>query len=161
MGRKFIFDFARIQVKEGAADGWVWKGRGDRRYSVKAGYEELSRRDAGVTTDAPWYSCWKGASNALAPQKVRVFTWQLLQDRLPTKMNLVRRNIVGEGDQLCCCCKMERSRSITSFSDAMRLGICGVKWLVGLGHAGFSRGRSINIGCHLQIFLVKVKHLVD
>lgn len=34
-------------------------------------------------------------------------TWRLLRDRLPTKMNLLKMNILGQQDAACTCCKAE------------------------------------------------------
>lgn len=31
--------------------------------------------------------------------------WRLVRDRLPTKDNLKRRNIIGDQEEICCRCK--------------------------------------------------------
>jgi hypothetical protein len=36
------------------------------------------------------------------PSKVSLFVWRLLRNRLPTKDNLARRNILHSNDQLAC-----------------------------------------------------------
>ena len=35
------------------------------------------------------------------PTKVSLFAWRLLQDRIPTRLNLVRRQVVQPNDNLC------------------------------------------------------------
>ena len=37
----------------------------------------------------------------LAPSKVSIFAWRLLQNRIPTKHNLVRRHALQPNDNLC------------------------------------------------------------
>ncbi|KAL8498941.1 hypothetical protein ACS0TY_022048 [Phlomoides rotata] len=37
-----------------------------------------------------------------APAKVKVHVWRVLRERIPTKMNLFRRNVLSHGDDLKC-----------------------------------------------------------
>jgi hypothetical protein len=38
----------------------------------------------------------------LAPSKVAVFSWQLLQDKLPTRQNLWLRGVIGDTNASSC-----------------------------------------------------------
>jgi hypothetical protein len=58
---------------------------------------------------------WK----SFAPSKIIVFSWQLLIQRLPTKLNLAKRGVVEEGvDSFCVLCPMELKKESHLF------GVC-------------------------------------
>ena len=65
-------------------------------YSVSETYRFLTDTDdhvaAGLLNDM-WHK--------LVPTKVSMFSWRLLQDRIPTKSNLVRRHVLQPIDNLC------------------------------------------------------------
>jgi hypothetical protein len=57
---------------------------------------------------------WK----SFAPSKITVFSWQLLLQRLPTKVNLAKRRVVEGGvDSLCVLCPMELEKKSHLFGD--------------------------------------------
>ncbi|GJU32774.1 RNA-directed DNA polymerase, eukaryota [Tanacetum coccineum] len=74
-------------------DRWVWDLNGDGIFCVKD-VRNLLDETFLPKADTPtrWIKC--------IPIKVNVFVWKALQDRLPTRSNLVRRNILI--DSLSC-----------------------------------------------------------
>ncbi|GKC50822.1 RNA-directed DNA polymerase, eukaryota [Tanacetum coccineum] len=74
-------------------DRWVWDLNGDGVFRVKD-VRNLLDETFLPKADTPtrWIKC--------IPIKVNVFVWKALQDRLPTRTNLVRRNILV--DSLSC-----------------------------------------------------------
>ncbi|GJU91759.1 RNA-directed DNA polymerase, eukaryota [Tanacetum coccineum] len=74
-------------------DRWVWDLNGDGVFHVKD-VRNLLDETFLPKADTPtrWIKC--------IPIKVNVFVWKALQDRLPTRSNLVRRNILI--DSLSC-----------------------------------------------------------
>jgi len=75
-------------------------------YTVRSAYKFLTVNvpvDAEVSVSQLWLK--------EVPLKVVLFAWRLLRDRLPTKDNLYRRNVVGVDDQLCVggCGEVETS----------------------------------------------------
>ncbi|GJW35102.1 RNA-directed DNA polymerase, eukaryota, partial [Tanacetum coccineum] len=74
-------------------DRWVWDLNGDGIFRVKD-VRNLLDETFLPKADTPtrWIKC--------IPIKVNVFVWKALQDRLPTRSNLVRRNILI--DSLSC-----------------------------------------------------------
>ncbi|GJS54510.1 RNA-directed DNA polymerase, eukaryota [Tanacetum coccineum] len=68
-------------------DRWVWDLYGDGVFHVKDVRNLLDETFLPkVDTPTRWIKC--------IPIKVNVFVWKALQDRLPTRSNLVRRNIL-------------------------------------------------------------------
>jgi hypothetical protein len=65
-------------------------------YSVSGTYRYLTTIDDhwadGLLNDV-WHK--------LEPSKVSLFGWRLLQDRIPTRANLVRRHVLQPNDNLC------------------------------------------------------------
>jgi hypothetical protein len=50
------------------------------------------------------------------PSKVSAFVWQLLHDRIPTRLNLMRRGIIDAvGDFSCPCCHESAESSLHLF----------------------------------------------
>ena len=46
----------------------------------------------------------KASWESSAPLKVQVFLWLLLQDRIPTRVNLMRRGVLSVVEDTCTCC---------------------------------------------------------
>jgi len=75
-------------------------------YSVKAAYSFLAKKSAGTMVPSAFLvSALARVSKSRAPPKVAAFSWQLLQDRVPTRHNLFRRRVIhDQGDTLCVFC---------------------------------------------------------
>ncbi|GKV00746.1 hypothetical protein SLEP1_g13385 [Rubroshorea leprosula] len=78
-------------------DRWEWKHDKEGVYVVKTTYNLLSSNNG---RDKAWIH--KRIWSRLIPTKVSAFTWQALQDRLPTKINLFRRGIITDPNQVLC-----------------------------------------------------------
>ncbi|MCI45078.1 cysteine-rich receptor-like protein kinase, partial [Trifolium medium] len=65
---------------------WQWQLDPEQGYSVRGAYQLLTSQDS-VTLDAGLDLIW----HKHVPLKVSILAWRLLQDRLPTKTNLVTR----------------------------------------------------------------------
>ncbi|XP_045830878.1 uncharacterized protein LOC123922177 [Trifolium pratense] len=77
-------------------DRWKWQSALDDVYTVRCAYQLLTTRDA-VTLDDASGLIW----HRQVPLKVSICAWRLLQDRLPTKANLVTRGILFEAGNHC------------------------------------------------------------
>ena len=65
-------------------------------YTVRGAYLLLTQQVAPLsdaTTELVWHK--------QVPLKVSILAWRLLKDRLPTKINLLRRGIIHHGAILC------------------------------------------------------------
>ncbi|GKV52014.1 hypothetical protein SLEP1_g58623 [Rubroshorea leprosula] len=77
-----------VQPVEGKKDKWQWHYDKEGKYKVKDVYNFLQ------PTNSVKETCFfKKTWNALVPLKVCGFSWQLLQNRIPTKKNLRNRDI--------------------------------------------------------------------
>jgi hypothetical protein len=77
-------------------DVWRWKPDPDTCYSVRGAYQMLTSQDSftlGEAEDLVWHK--------QVPLKVSIFAWRLLRDRLPTKSNLVARDIISTEVHSC------------------------------------------------------------
>jgi hypothetical protein len=87
-------------------DSWRWSFNTEAGFSVKSAYDAIMEYGGdllNLTTfeEKIFSSIWESP----APSKVMVFSWQLLHDRLPTKVNLARRGVLGqEVDGKCVWC---------------------------------------------------------
>jgi hypothetical protein len=72
-------------------------------YTVKDGYCCLYKKFLpAVDSFDGLVSVVKRVWESLAPLKVKIFSWQLLLHRLPTRVNLVRRGVIRNAPQSLC-----------------------------------------------------------
>ncbi|KAK8617137.1 hypothetical protein V6N13_117104 [Hibiscus sabdariffa] len=82
---------------------WLqWIGSSDGIYSIKAMKAQLYSSHSSVVN---WE---KVVWNGLAPPKVEAFMWLILHERVPVKMELLKRGVSGVADDICPFCKLER-----------------------------------------------------
>jgi len=91
-----------VVVWEGV-DYWFWKPDADGKFTVKSCYLLLQNLwlDDGVLSlekALAFRELWKSR----APTKVLDFSWILLLDRIPTKVNLDKRRLLGNEDSKRC-----------------------------------------------------------
>jgi len=72
-------------------------------FTVKSAYKSLERtfvleRNLSVLENGVFQSMWKN----MAPLKVVAFSWKLLLDRIPTRSNLAKRNIIPTDNPTVC-----------------------------------------------------------
>jgi len=77
-------------------DRWLWKAETSHVYSVCSAYKLLTIHPSTVSVVSA-SSIW----NKDVPLKVVLFAWRLFRDRLPTKMNLLRRGVIANEARLC------------------------------------------------------------
>lgn len=98
-------------------DTWSWKPEKEGVFTVKSCYSllqnlwlvegALSYEEEGVFRDL-----WKSK----APPKVLAFSWTLFLDRLPTKVNLAKRRLVGvEVSKQCVFCGGDDETAVNLF----------------------------------------------
>ena len=77
-------------------DKWMWKVDSSTNYTVRSAYNALITQVNVENMEAvpfPWHKD--------VPLKVLLFVWRLFRDRLPTKNNLHRRQVIDFDDQFC------------------------------------------------------------
>jgi len=87
-------------------DAWSWNLHTFGVYSIKSAYGYLSRV---ISEGSPLIKIWSlflaRVWKSKASSKVATFAWQLLQDRLPTCLNLFWRGITEDlGSVVCAFC---------------------------------------------------------
>ena len=91
-------------------DKMIWNATSNGKYSVKSAYSIATRLtnrvDQGASLDQS-HTCWfwKKIWDLPLPHKVCHFAWWACRDILPTKVNLMCRNVVH--DQVCEGCGLE------------------------------------------------------
>ena len=85
-----------VSLHANVSDRWVWLRDPSEGYSVRGSYQLLTTKDNPLADPAAsliWHN--------QVPLKVSIFAWRLLRDRLPTKSNLVHRQIISSETSLC------------------------------------------------------------
>lgn len=98
-------------------DRWRWGLEESGMFSVKSTYGKL---EAVVVREDLWSVEEKGVFAKLwkspAPSKVVAFSWKLLYDRIPTRVNLLVRNVLPtDASHLCTLCGRGEESSIHPF----------------------------------------------
>ncbi|GMJ01570.1 hypothetical protein HRI_003826200 [Hibiscus trionum] len=107
------------------SDSLVWKGSGDGSLSVKNCFHSFYNQHE---QSAFWKSfVWKN----LTPPRVDFFTWQVCNNRLPVKMELLKRGVSSISDSLCPLC-MEENETVNHL-----LFVCRLSWKVWMRVASF------------------------
>ncbi|KAH1215111.1 putative ribonuclease H protein [Glycine max] len=100
MAAEFLEETVGLAVQQQGVDSWVWKQDSSGIYSTKTAYKFLLGEIRGESEDGSFSLLWK----LKIPPKAKVFTWRLIKDHLPTKMNLRGRQVEID-DPLCPFCK--------------------------------------------------------
>jgi hypothetical protein len=93
-------------VLDSVEDGWGWRSEQGGEYSAKSAYGVVlnlmqDRTPIPIYRESAFKAIWK----CLAPSKVSGFVWMVLHGRVPTRENLLRRNIIAAtGDHCCVFC---------------------------------------------------------
>lgn len=95
-----------IPLRRNVMDSWVWKEEQEGRYTVQSAYS-LIQAPSWDASDPIFQLVWSSA----APSNVCIFIWKLVQDRLPTRLNLLKRNVIHSAAEACCplCLQEEES----------------------------------------------------
>ena len=85
----------------GATDALIWPMSYDGEYTVKSAYQLLfmfQRQEQASPSDIEaGKNLWNGIWKFWVPNKVRHFLWRAVQNSLPTKLNLYKRQVVSNG----------------------------------------------------------------
>jgi hypothetical protein len=85
----------------GAFDSWSWKHDSTGTFSVKSAYLLLIAGVVSNVLDSLLVKVWK----SWVPSKMIVFSWQLLQDKVLTRQNILKRRVIRDpGDALSALC---------------------------------------------------------
>ena len=76
-------------LQEGMSDRWVWRLHSSHNYTVQSTYSYLIAVDINITEEFHHFLWLKAVS-----LKVNIFVWRLFLNRLVTKDNLRKRNVV-------------------------------------------------------------------
>ncbi|GLT37855.1 hypothetical protein SLA2020_121420 [Shorea laevis] len=109
-----------VQIRKYLADTWKWRYGVESRYIVKTAYEILAPVEClleGQLCKLIWCK--------LVPSKVGFFGWRLCLDRLPTRLNLQKRRVVLQGDDMMCGLCKERVEEVNHL-----FCTCKAAWLV-------------------------------
>ena len=99
MADNFLGELSQLQIQPHKEDKWIWKLDRSGYYSTQSGYNLLWGEQSGADQNSDFADIWK----LKIPAKSAVFAWRLIRDRLPTKLNLSRRQVMVN-DLMCPFC---------------------------------------------------------
>ena len=134
-----------VVLQQNVSDRWQWELDKDEGYKVRDAYHALTHMAApppDATSNLAWHK--------QVPQKVSIVAWRLLQDRLPTKINLQRRGITQVTDTSCVsgCGKEETTSHLF-----LHCHVFGAIWQHIRSWIGVSGADTDNVPDHIQQFI--------
>ncbi|XP_041011418.1 uncharacterized protein LOC121255205 [Juglans microcarpa x Juglans regia] len=83
------------------ANRWIWEHERDGKFSVKTCYhfivDKMRSNHAESSNMQGPQSLWKALWKMAMPNKIKIFDWRACKDGLPTKENLMKKQVVTEG----------------------------------------------------------------
>ncbi|XP_024634465.1 uncharacterized protein [Medicago truncatula] len=126
------------------SDRWEWKLLPTKSYSVQSAYSYLTAVDTNISEDFDQFLWLKAV-----PLKVNIFVWRLFMNRLATKDNLCKRNVIASSLLACVTsCGKEEERDHLFF-------LCdhyGRLWLLISQWLGFVTTLNGNLHSHASQF---------
>lgn len=116
MADGFLGEIAQREIHPQREDNWVWKPNPSGSYSTKSTYDLLWGESMGENQDTTFEELWKLKISA----KSSVFAWSLIRDRLPTKLNLRRRQVMVN-DNLCPFCSNNEEEAAHLFFNCSKI----------------------------------------
>ncbi|XP_057418519.1 uncharacterized protein LOC130712718 [Lotus japonicus] len=99
-------------LTEGRRDRWTWRQDGEGIYTVNSSYLFLQAQNL-EEEDPVLKLVW----SAPVPSNVKAFIWRLLKDRIQTRDNLCKRQVLTRGEgSTCPLCRQEEETSMHLFS---------------------------------------------
>lgn len=92
----------RFHLKENMKNTWKWKATPDDNFKTKKAYDILSNSAAPAQAGTAARSLLNRILSKIPPIKSSAMAWRLLQDRLPTRVNLAKRNILPQTGNVNC-----------------------------------------------------------
>ena len=89
-----------FHIQQQGSDEWEWLRDQTRNYSTRSAYNLVLEASTGGQQEEWCKELWK----IKIPSKIKVFAWRLIRDRLPTRMNLHRRQVQLQ-DLRCPFCR--------------------------------------------------------
>ena len=109
---RFLEDTTQIHIHPHLTDCWKWRADPNGQYTTRSAYLLMQGEATEEINDGVFTELWK----LQIPPKAAIFAWRLIKDRLPTKLNLRRRQI-QLSDYLCpFCMNMEEDASHLFFN---------------------------------------------
>jgi len=111
MATNFLRDIDSRTRQLNRRDEWVWMADHRGQYTAQNAYNLLRGIQVDGIQDEAFEELWK----LKVPSKYAVFAWRLLRNRLPTKINLHRRQIEVMDRSCPFCRNMEEVQDTCSF----------------------------------------------
>ncbi|GKU93948.1 hypothetical protein SLEP1_g7497 [Rubroshorea leprosula] len=93
-----------VKIAEGVIDKWEWIHDKGGQYSTKSAYSILTKERVESIKEKTFKRIW----NPILPSKISTFIWQLVLDKIPTKVNLLRRGVIKDTNETkCALCNEE------------------------------------------------------
>ncbi|GKV07527.1 hypothetical protein SLEP1_g19287 [Rubroshorea leprosula] len=94
--QQLIGTINHIKPVQNVKDTWRWRPDNEGKYTTRLAYEQLAKKEESTLME--YRNIW----SAQVPSKVSAFSWQMLLDKIPTKVNLAKRGIMDVNQGIKC-----------------------------------------------------------
>ena len=102
----FMEEISAIPIQSHLKDTLLWKTEPSGLYSTRSAYRLLINHNRPVSDGRIFQLIWK----LKIPPRAAIFSWRLIKDRLPTRANLLRRNVALQ-ENVCPLCRNEQEEA--------------------------------------------------
>ncbi|KAH1203691.1 Kinesin-like protein KIN-12E [Glycine max] len=150
----FMEDISSNSIQKNVKDTMVWKVESTGVYSTSSAYRLMLNINASASTVRIFKLIW----NMNIPPRAAIFTWRLLKDRLPTKGNLLRRNVITQDADCPLCGQVQEEAGHLFFNCQRTLPLWweSMSWLQVLGPLPLAPASHITQFC--EGFRANVNH---
>jgi len=112
-------EITSIPIQSHLKDTMLWKADPSGVYSTKSAYRIMMTCNRSVSDGRTFHIIWK----LKIPPRAAVFSWRLIKDRLPTRANLLRRNVFIQEAECPLCGNEQEEAGHLFFNCKLTIGL--------------------------------------
>ena len=127
----FMEEITYIPIQRHVKDTMLWKAEPSGAYSTKSAYRLMMNPSTPGSDGKTFKIIWK----LKIPPRAAVFSWRLIKDRLPTRDNLLSRNVVIQEAVCPLCGFVQEEAGHLFFNCKMKIGLWweSMRWIQVVG----------------------------
>ena len=131
MAVQFLEEISNVPIQSQVKDNMIWLPEPNGQYTTRSAYSLCMNTSSVNSEDKIFKTIWQ----LHIPPRAVIFCWRLLKNRLPTKVNLLRRNVFTQATtcSLCDCVQEDAAHLFFNCKKTIGLWWESLSWVRGAG----------------------------